>query len=205
MKTRILLIILFLIVSFQVWSIENYDGVVMPEEKGLGTHHNDYSMFDKGFFFATELQGGYSLTGGSGKGLGLATVNLTGGYRFSEYLRAGVGIGPRFYFDNHYNDGCDGLMRNASGKIGLALYVNVRGNFIPSDYRTIVPYWSFNLGGSFPDGFFANPTVGVRIGEKRSAFLLGIAYALQGIRNKKDTEIKHSATSFLMLNIGYEF
>ncbi len=204
MKTRAWLIILFSIVTLQCWSVGNGDDVVMPQEKGLGTHHKDYSTFNKGFFFATEAQGGYSLTG-SGKGLGLAAVNLTGGYRFSDYLRAGVGIGPRFYFDNHDNDGFDGLMRNASGKVGLALFVNVRGNFIPSDYRTIVPYWSFNLGGSFPDGFLANPTVGVRIGEKRSAFLLGLAYTLQGVRQIKDAEIKHSATSFLMLNLGYEF
>lgn len=185
--------------------MDNYDRVVMPEEKDLGTHHKDYSKFDKGFFFATELQGGYSLTGNGAKGLGLAAVNLTVGYRFSQYLRAGIGFGPRFYYDNHNKGGYDGLMRNASGKVGLALYVNVRGNFIPSDYRTIVPYWSFNLGGTFPDGFLANPTVGVRIGEKRSAFLLGLGYAMQGIRNKKDTEIKHNATSFLMLNLGYEF
>ncbi len=203
-KTRILLSLLFSIISFQVWSTGSSDDIVMPQEKGLGTHHKDYSKYEKGFFFASEAQGGYSLTG-SGKGLGLVCVNLTGGYRFSEYLRTGIGIGPRCYFDNHDESGCDGLMRNASGKVGLAMFVNARGNFIPSDYRTVVPYWSVNIGGTFPDGFLMNPTVGVRIGEKRSAFLLGLAYTMQGIRNKKDSEIKHSSTSFLMLNLGYEF
>lgn len=204
MKIRIWMICLFSMLSFPVWSIGNSNDVVIPTEKGLGTHYKNYSAFDKGFFFATEAQGGYSLTG-SGKGLGLAAVNLTGGYRFSDFVRIGIGLGPRFYFDNHDNAGYEGLMRNAHSKVGLALYVNARGNFIPSDYRIIVPYWSFNLGGTFPDGLMANPTIGIRIGEKRSAFLLGLSYTMQSIRKKKDGEIKYTPTSFMMLNLGYEF
>lgn len=208
MKTKSILLLILALFAFPVRSAESAQrDVVMPTEKGLGTYHKDYSKFNKGFFFAAEAQGGYSLTG-KGKGIGVADINLTAGYRFSDYIRIGAGIGPEFYFDNHFDKGVDGLMRNASGNVALSLYANARGNFIPSDYRSVVPYWSVNIGGVFPDGMLLNPSVGIRVGEPRSAFLLALSYKMQAIRHKdadNPEAIKHSGTSFLMLNLGYEF
>jgi hypothetical protein len=83
----------------------------------------------------------------------------------------------------------------------------VRGNFIPTQYRSVVPYYSFSIGGSIRDGFFFRPTVGLRIGQQRSAFLVSLSYVGQSMKGYKwNKELKYvDYVSFISLGIGYEF
>ena len=97
----------------------------------------------------------------------------------SDYVRVGVGIGGRYYGGNHD-------FRANSGEFSVPIYANVRGNFIPTEYRKVVPYYSFDLGGALRDGVFLRPTIGLRIGEPRAAFLIGISYLGQSTKMWKD-------------------
>ena len=128
-------------------------------------------------------------------------MDFVGGYRVNEFFRIGAGFGPRYYF------GPERARLNVA-RWGMPLYLNIRGNFIPSEYRDCVPYYSIDCGTSFPDGIMFRPTIGVRIGEPRSAFLLGVSYTGQQLKNAdldKDGKLKHKFTSFLSIKIGYEF
>lgn len=177
----------------------NSNGVKIPYERGKQEHKN-YSTYSSGFFFAIEGNGGYSLNL-SGNNIGFGEVDFVGGYRVNEFFRIGAGFGPRYYF------GPERARLNVA-RWGMPLYLNIRGNFIPSEYRDCVPYYSIDCGTSFPDGIMFRPTIGVRIGEPRSAFLLGVSYTGQQLKNAdldKDGKLKHKFTSFLSIKIGYEF
>ena len=93
----------------------------------------------------------------------------------------------------------------------MPIMINFRGNIIPQDYRTVVPYYSVDVGSTITDGFLLRPTLGIRCGERRSAFLLGVSYMLQvmsGYESKYEPgnlNEKTLNTSFFGLRIGYEF
>lgn len=174
-------------------------GVKIPYERGKNDHRN-YSTYSSGFFFAVEGNGGYSLNL-SNSNIGFGEIDLVGGYRFNDFFRLGAGFGPRYYF------GPENARSNVA-RWAMPLYLNVRGNFIPSEYRDVVPYYSFDIGTTFPDGFMFRPTIGIRVGEQRSAFLLGVSYTGQQLKNAdvdKDGKLKHKFTSFLSIKVGYEF
>lgn len=171
--------------------------VKMPTERNLSAKQTDYQELNKGFFMAGELSGGWSLNSGKSN-LGFTELDATGGYRFSEYLRVGVGIGARVYFDNKD-------IRNMSHKWGMPLFLNLRGNFIPTDYREVIPFWSIDAGTTFPDGAMIRPTVGIRVGAPRSAFIASIGYLGQNLRTCVTPDKKHSFYSFITLKLGYEF
>lgn len=181
--------------------------VVMPTEQDQGTikaEHREYSKLSQGFWFSVEGAGGYSLNlSDNVDNAAMAEVALYGGYRFNEYVRVGIGLGARYYFSS-------GNLRNRSHNWGIPVMFNVRGNFIPQDYRTVIPYYSLDLGCSVTDGFMFRPTIGVRFGERRSAFLLGLSYMMQnmqgwemGMDEKKMDKTR--SVSFLLLKLGYEF
>lgn len=171
--------------------------VKMPTERNLSSKQTDYQELDKGFFMAGELSGGWSLNSGKSN-LGFTELDATGGYRFSEYLRVGIGIGARVYIDNKD-------VRNMSHNWGMPLFLNLRGNFIPTDYREVIPFWSIDAGTTFPDGAMIRPTVGIRVGAPRSAFVASIGYLGQNLRTCVKPDKKHSFYSFITLKLGYEF
>lgn len=178
--------------------------IVNPRESGIDSSHKDYSSFRSGFFFAVEARSGISMNfGKNDKNIGFAEVNIVGGYRFNQYLRVGLGLGPRYYIKSSN-------LRYAASDWAMPLYLNVRGNFIPQDYRQIVPYYSFDIGGTFPDGFMMRPTIGIRVGEPRSAFLLGLSYVGQNLRSSEVTtdgqlKVTRNFTSMVAITLGYEF
>ena len=173
----------------------------MPEVNGTNLQHT-YSEDNSGFWMSAEAVGGYSCRLYNSN-FSFAEVDVTAGYRFNEYVRVGLGFGGRYYFDN------DKVRYNGS-EWGFPLYANVRGNFMPTQYRTTVPYYSFDLGGTILDGFMMRPTVGLRIGQQRSAFLIGLTYTGQSLKgytwNERGTKDPHfKFVSFISLKLGYEF
>ena len=176
--------------------------VNMPTETGLGVQVKDYRQMQTGFFAAAEIVGGYSLEIGK-KNVGFTELDLVGGYRFCDYLRVGLGLGGRYYY---------GSRSLTTHEWGLPLFVNLRGNFIPNDYYNVVPFWSFDMGTTFPDGFMIRPNIGMRIGQPRSAFVATIGYMGQTLRIHKKGEApqifdgrERKFYNFITLKIGYEF
>lgn len=162
----------------------------------------NYSEAEKGFWIAAEAVGGYSCRLFNSN-FGLAEIDVTAGYRFSEYARAGLGFGARYYFDNPH-------VRFYSSEWAFPVYANIRGNIIPTNYRTTVPYYSFDVGGTIRDGFMIRPTVGLRIGQPRSAFLIGLTYTGQSLKSFRwdydETRCpSRRFVSFISLKLGYEF
>lgn len=175
--------------------------ITMPTEKARP--YNDYGANATGFWNAVELQGGYSVNHGHSN-IPMTELDYVAGYRFSEYLRAGVGLGARFYPNST-------KLRYTSWKWSFPIYLNLRGNFISREqYRTVVPYWSVDAGAAIRDGFMVRPTVGIRIGDfDRSAFLVGLSYLAQNVRVAKiiadGVTRDNYIASFITLKIGYEF
>lgn len=66
--------------------------VKMPTERHEGIVVKDYVEYDRGFFMSGELSGAWSLNSGRDN-LGLVELDATAGYRFSDFFRAGIGIG----------------------------------------------------------------------------------------------------------------
>lgn len=173
----------------------------MPEVETRDITKN-YSSFDTGFWIAAEAVGAYSCRLYNSN-FGLTEIDVTAGYRFNEYLRVGLGLGARYYFDNN-------KVRYYSSEWAMPIFANIRGNIIPTNYRTTVPYYSFDIGGTVRDGFMIRPTIGLRIGQPRNAFLLGLAYTGQSLKgfefspeNKRLS--KQRFVSFITLKLGYEF
>lgn len=165
----------------------------------------DYATRDTGFWIAAEATGGYSCRL-MHSNFSFAEVTATAGWRFNSYLRLGVGFGGRCYFDNK-------KVRYTASEWAFPIFANVRGNIIPTEYRSVVPYYSVDLGGSIRDGFLFRPAVGLRIGQNRGAFLVALAYTGQDLRSYRlETldggtvcEKKRKFASFISLRLGYEF
>lgn len=153
-----------------------------------------YNDIDHGFWIAGQLQAGYSLFMHD-TNRPYTEINVTGGYRVNEFLRFGVGFGGRYYIDSK-------LIRGDKLDWSFPIYANVRGNIIHTGYNTVVPYYSFDIGGAIRDGFFMRPTIGIRVGQERSAFLVGITYTGQQL---KKVNQKYRFASFLGLTLGYEY
>lgn len=175
--------------------------IKVPHHSAKGNGYSDYTELNRGFFFAADALEGFSLNRGTT--VSLAEVNVIGGYRFNEYIRLGAGFGPRYYTSG-------ASVRYSNSRWALPLFFNGRGNFIPSTYRDVVPFWSFDIGTTFPDGFMFRPSLGIRIGQNRSAFTVNVCYLGQTLRQLHTTEnnqykIRHNYYSFLGLRLGYEF
>lgn len=122
------------------------------------------------------------------------------GYRFNEYVRVGLGLGARYYFDNN-------KVRSTLSEWAFPIFLNVRGNFIPTRYRDVVPYYSFDIGVTVRDGFMLRPTVGLRVGRERSAFLVGLGYVGQDLSTYSRDNLRKTRrfVNFITLKLGYEF
>lgn len=170
------------------------------QKSGIQT---DYATRDTGFWIAGEATGGYSCRL-MHSNFSFAEVTATGGWRFNSYFRLGLGFGGRCYFDND-------KVRTTASEWAFPIFANVRGNFIPTDYRDVVPYYSVDIGGTVRDGFLFRPAVGIRVGQNRGAFLLALAYTGQDLRSfafNKATftyDKQRKFVSFISLRLGYEF
>ena len=167
---------------------------------GVGKDHNQqqYLTYDTGFWMAAEALGGVS-THLESHNLGLTEVDLSAGYRFNQFFKVGAGLGARYYIKQEY-------LRRHKSAWGMPLFVAVRGAMIPCEYRRTVPYWGIEVGGSIRDGFMWRPTVGIRVGEPRQAFTLGITYMGQELATYDHVGSKSTKyTNFVCLRLGFEF
>lgn len=149
---------------------------------------------NKGYWCSIEINSGATLMEGH-KNLALVNAEFTNGYRFSEWLKLGAGIGVTYYVNNNN-------VRTTSNHLSMPLFINARGNILTESIRSILPYWSVNIGTSLPDGFFFTPTVGIRVGEPRSAFLIGLSYSLRHLKTCPNCIDNYSGA---MIKVGYEF
>lgn len=162
----------------------------------------EYTENSTGFWAAVEASGAYSWRLFNSN-FSLAEVDAVFGYRFNEFFRAGIGVGGRYYIDNK-------KVRYSASEWAFPLYANFRGNFIPTQYRDVVPFYSVDLGGTIRDGFMVRPSLGLRFGRERSSFTLGVGYLGQDLRsfsvNDVGTKVaKRKFVSFVTLKVGYEF
>lgn len=170
-----------------------YRDVKLPEEKKQ-VKFRDHSNEKKGFWCAIEADGGSSVMDGK-KNMQYVAATFTGGYRFSEYIRIGLGVGAKVYVNN--SD-----VNMYGSRVGVPIFANARGNFISAYDRDGVPFWSVNIGGVTSQGIYFNPTIGYSFGGLRNNFLIGLSYTLQAFQNSSGT---NTAYSYLGVKIGYEF
>ncbi|MEG1729215.1 MAG: hypothetical protein RR280_06710 [Bacteroidaceae bacterium] len=162
----------------------------MPNKSG----YSDYLDVDNGYWCSIEVSGGATVQF-KRRNMSFGGIAVINGYRINEFIRAGIGFGTKYYINNKD-------VRHSSIPWTFPLYVDLRGNFISQDNRTLVPYWSFDIGAEIRDGFFCSPTLGLRIGEKRSSFLVGVSYSYNEMKTLRH---KNKGRSLLLLKIGYEF
>lgn len=162
----------------------------ITRDRALG----DMNDNDTGFWMSAQINGSYSVFLSS-RCAPWTEFDVVGGYRFSQYLKVGIGIGGRYYFDNS-------RLRSKNEEWSFPIFATVRGNFITDAYRDVTPYYSVDLGGAIQDGFMWRPTVGLRIGQSRSAFLVGITYTGQSL---KYVTGKDRYVSGLGITLGYEY
>lgn len=167
--------------------------IIMPEEsqeKGFA----NLAEQNQGYWCGIDAEFGSTLMENK-KNVVSVGVNFTNGYRFNEYLKVGIGLGVLYYVNSDN-------VRARESHLAMPLFVNLHGNMVTEEIRRTVPYWSVNVGTAMPDGFFFNPQVGLRIGEKRSAFCIGIGYVLRKFDSLSQNTSSYSGAS---LKIGYEF
>lgn len=188
MRKKILTLLLF---TIAICAGAQEREIKMPNDP---SRNSNIAEMEQGFWCSIEIGGGSTAMEGR-KNIAMAGAEFTGGYRLSQYLRAGVGIGV-LYYPNNDN------VRDKKSHLAMPLYINARGNMLSEEYRRTVPYWSVNVGTTLPDGFFFSPAVGLRIGEKRNAFLISVGYTL---RKFSVPESKDDSFSGALLKLGYEF
>lgn len=184
---------LFLVASLAMSAYAQTRNVILPE-RPKGHAYKNYDMEDQGFWCAIEAEGGSSVMT-TYQNMQYATMTFTGGYRISEYLKIGAGLGAKAYV-NHAE------LRNTSNKVAIPIFANVRGNFMSAYDRGYSPYWSVNIGGVTNDGFYFSPSVGYSIGGLRNNFLIGISYTLG---NFTDYKSENRTYSYFGVKLGYEF
>ena len=189
MKTN--LIILCLLV-FSMPMLAQYRQVNLPK-KNRQSNYKEIITENTGFWCAFETEGGSSIME-TKTNMQFVNLSFTGGYRFNEYLRIGLGLGGRMYVNN-------ADVRNTNSKFGIPLYVNLRGNFVSAYDHDGVPFWSLNLGGITREGLFLNPTIGYSFGGLRNNFYLGLSYTLTDFKDFTKSKQKYS---YFGLKIGYE-
>ena len=168
----------------------------------------DHSETTSGFWCAAEANIGSSILFKDGvKDAQRAGLSFVGGYMVNEFLKIGLGIGGLCYFNK--NDD----LRSTDIKWTMPIYFDIRGNMTSQESRNFLPYWSVDIGAAVRDGFFFSPTIGMKFGEIRDSWLIGISYSIQQIKNWTDQNKKFSphgqttpeTVSFVSIKLGYEF
>lgn len=150
------------------------DKKVILSEKPNRSNYVDYSTKESSFWCAAQIGSGFGDTAF------LAQLDIIGGYRFSEFLRIGIGVSPRL------------------GLKSIPLYFDARGNIISQVDRMHSFYWNAEMGYAIDDGIYLSPGLGMRFGGIRHNVLVSVNYTMQGF---KDVGVKH----FAGVRIGYEF
>ncbi len=182
-----------IVLSATLTAKAQYRDVKLPEAPKQ-TNYRNYERENTGFWCAVEAEGGSSVMANS-PNMQYANLSFTGGYRLSEYLRLGIGLGARYYVHN-------ADVRDTENKFGIPIFANVRGNFVSAYDRDGVPFWSFNVGGITNEGFYASPTFGYSFGGLRNNFQIGLSYTIISFKNCNKT---NTAYSYFGLKLGYEF
>lgn len=170
-------IIFTLLLGISTISFAQNNEITLPQ-KPKRAKTVDYSVKDSGYWLAT--QAGVSYCGGKLFG----QFDFVNGYRFSEFLKVGVGVSPRI------------------GIKSIPVYVDLRGNFFSQADRMFAICWNVDGGYAFNNGgIYASPSVGMRFGGIRHNFIVGINYMLQGQENDDEHPLLHAVG----LRIGYEF
>lgn len=165
--------ILIVMLCFSVCIFAQERQIKLPEKPNR-SKYVDYSIKDDGFWCAIQIGTGYGDTAM------VYQLDIMAGYRFSEFLKVGLGASPRI------------------GLKSVPVYLDVRGNFIPQIDRMYSFYWNLDLGYAIKDGIYLSPGVGMKFGGVRHNFLVGLNYTLQGFET---ANTKH----FAGIRIGYEF
>lgn len=154
----------------------------------------DYTKDTTGFWIAGEITAAYSCFLSHGN-RPMIEGDIVGGWRFNEYLRAGLGIGFRGYPGNDH-------IRYHHFAGSFPIFANARGNVYKTGYHTVVPFWSASIGGAIRDGFMMRPAFGIRVGQDRAAFTAALSYTGQSLKYKNG---KTKFCSFLGITLGYEY
>lgn len=211
----------------QIRAIESGD-VRVDAPRAPRSSFSDPARRTRGFWAGIELSGGASVSPdyNSMYPVELAVIP---GYRFSEFFAVGVGFGFRYYFHNanmrydrefrpYFSVGIDPgkeLVSEDNYAWAFPIYLDLRGNFLSSKSRRVVPYWSLDAGYTINDGVFVSPTLGLRIGDRvRHHFVIGINYLGQdadlkapaldsrpGLGDGHERRFFHT----LRLKLGYQF
>lgn len=182
-----------------VAALAQINQVTRLPQVGAPEKQADYTSAGSGFWMAAEASAAYSCRLFNSN-FGYTEIDAVAGYRFNEYVRVGLGLGARYYFDNN-------KVRSTLSEWAFPIFLNVRGNFIPTRYRDVVPYYSFDIGVTVRDGFMLRPTVGLRVGRERSAFLVGLGYVGQDLSTYSRDNLRKTRrfVNFITLKLGYEF
>lgn len=186
---KYLLILLGALVSMGTKAQDRH--IVMPE---IPASSHNIAEQDNGYWCAIEAGGG-STAMDNMKNIAMVAASFANGYRLNQFLKVGVGVGV-MYYPNNKN------VRENENHFSIPLFFNARGNILSDEMRHTVPYWSINVGTCTSDGFFLTPSVGLRIGEKRSAFLISIGYTLRHFDSYPENRNYYSGA---LLKLGYEF
>lgn len=179
--------------AFSLCAQAQYRDVNLPE-KPKESKYEDYYKKEKGFWCSAELEGGSSIMIDASN-MQYTSLSFIGGYRFSEYLRVGLGLGARLYVNN-------ANVRLSVNPFSFPVFAHARGNIISAYDRDGVPMWSVSIGGLVNDGFFLSPTIGYSFGGLRNNIFVGINYTLTTFTNYVR---KNVAYSYLGVKVGYEF
>ena len=174
--------------------------VKTPQEP-QGAKYVDYSDQDKGWWCAVEAHAGGSWYDDD-HGMGIFALTFTNGYRFSEYLKIGVGVGARYNLnkDHDYLAYCNA--HNIQAPMSVPLFVNLRGNIISQKSRMCVPFWNADIGYAILDNFFFDAGIGFRVGAKRNNFVMSANFMGQVVHYEpSDADFG----SGILFKIGYEF
>ncbi|MBR1793086.1 MAG: hypothetical protein IJ764_05540 [Bacteroidales bacterium] len=171
----------------QVTEVRKNAQPVLPETPP--STYTDISSQQSGWWFAAEA--GLGMAMHNDTSAAASEVSITTGYRFSEYLRIGLGIAPRLYHQD--------LGEIEQNTIRVPLCLHVRGNFFSDRVRMFAPYWGVSAGYTPGEGFLSALGVGLRMGYPRSAFTLALRYAFQGINDPR------GSVHLCGFRIGYEF
>ena len=190
MKKILMLLAIFCVAC----AAQAQDRVVKMPTEGSKAPFNPAEA-DKGYWCSIEAGGGATTMEGR-KNLPMGEIVFSNGYRINQFLKVGVGIGALYYIANNID------VRGTTRKLSMPLFATLRGNFLNEGTRSVVPYWTANVGASLPDGFFLTPGVGLRVGEMRNAFIINLNYTL---RQLKMPAGEHKYYSGIMLKLGYEF
>ncbi len=174
----------------------NSEQVIVPEKPNR-KEYVDFTMQEKGWWCSADLSCGMSLLS-SDPNLPLQLEFVTG-YRFSEFFRIGAGLGVRCYAI--HNEAREPMRNGETSLVSIPVFLNVRGNILSQNVRMVAPYWSFDLGYCVNDGFFYSPTLGIRVGQQRNNFIVGLSFTGQMI---KKVNVGNFHCSMLSLKIGYE-